>query len=395
MLVHGYYEEDARVRRQAEAIVGAGREVDVYALRRPGQDETARIDGVNVRRLPVQRHQGAGVGRYMAEYLSFAVRAGWLATRTHRRRRYGLLEVHTLPDFLAFAGLPLRLAGVPLLLDLHEAMPEFYRVRFPRLGSPIAHRALLLQERLAIQVATRTITVNDALRDRLLARGVSPGDVSVVMNSPSLGLFDRGRYPERPFMADGVLRLAYTGALTPIYELEVVIGALDALRRRRPDLAVHLDVYGRGDRESALHELARDRGLADAVTFHGRVELEKVPSAIAAADIGLAPTHRNAFTEMSLSTKVFEYAAMGKPVVASDLPLIERTFGPSALWTYESGSEESLADAISRVCDDPADRALRTAAAARRVGELSWERFRDQYCALVESLAVDGRLDVS
>ena len=43
------------------------------------------IDGVHVRRLGVQRHQGAGLGTYLREYLSFLVRAGWALTRAHPR----------------------------------------------------------------------------------------------------------------------------------------------------------------------------------------------------------------------------------------------------------------------------------------------------------------------
>ena len=72
------------------------------------------------------------------------------AVRPHRRHRFALVQVHSLPDFLVFAALPLRLVGVPVLLDLHEAMPEFFRSRFPRASNPIAHRLLLLQERLSI-----------------------------------------------------------------------------------------------------------------------------------------------------------------------------------------------------------------------------------------------------
>ena len=87
--------------------------------------------GVNVRRLPVGRHQGAGLPVYLAEYGAFLVRALWAATRAHRRRRYALVEVHSLPDYLVFAALPMKLAGVPVLLDLHEAMPEFFGAGFP------------------------------------------------------------------------------------------------------------------------------------------------------------------------------------------------------------------------------------------------------------------------
>ena len=174
MLTHSYYEEDPRVRREAECLAAAGFPVDVFALRQPGAGRQASIDGVAVHRLDVQRHQGAGLGVYLREYLAFFARAALALTRAHRRRRYGLVQVHTLPDFLVGAALPLRLAGVPVLLDLHEAMPEFFRSRFPGASNPIVHRILLLQERESIALATHVQTVNDALAGRLVGLGVRP-----------------------------------------------------------------------------------------------------------------------------------------------------------------------------------------------------------------------------
>src|SRR5262245_34273856 len=98
MLVHSYYEEDSRVRREAEALVVAGRPVEVFSLRRPGDPDRDELDGVVIHRLDVQRHQGAGLTTYLAEYLSFLVRGGWALTRAHRSRRYGVVQVHSLPD---------------------------------------------------------------------------------------------------------------------------------------------------------------------------------------------------------------------------------------------------------------------------------------------------------
>ena len=66
MLTHSYYEEDPRVRREAEALVASGRPVDVYALRRGRCRADRELDGVVVRRLDVQRHQGAGIATYAA-----------------------------------------------------------------------------------------------------------------------------------------------------------------------------------------------------------------------------------------------------------------------------------------------------------------------------------------
>ena len=391
MIVHAYYEEDARVRRQAEMLVANGRPVDVFALRRPGAGAEDVVEGVRLRRLPVRRHQGAGIATYLAEYLAFFTRTLFAATAAHRRRRYALVQVHTLPDFLVFAGLPMRLVGIPLVLDLHEAMPEFFRSRFPSAAGPIPHAFLRAQEALATTAADAVITVNDALGDRLLDLGLPPDKLTVVLNTPALTLFDPDRTPRRPFRADGRLRLVYAGAVTPMYELDVVLDAVARLAGTRPDLDVALDVYGRGDAADALVARATSLGVNDRVVFHGRIPLEDVPGAIAAADVGLAPTRRDRFTDFSLSTKLFEYAAMGKPVVASRLPTVERYFPEGTVATYAAGDAPDLARVLERVADDPLERAGRIARTAARVAELGWDREGVRYVALIDRLARDER----
>jgi glycosyltransferase involved in cell wall biosynthesis len=386
MIVHSYYEEDPRVRREAEALVRAGRPVLVLGLRRPGEAPNDLVAGVRVRRLDVQRHQGASLWTYLVEYAEFLIRAGWAAVRAYRRERFALVQVHSLPDYLVFAALPLRLVGVPVILDLHEAMPVFFRSRFPGASNPIADRLLLLQERLSIALSTATITVNEAMQDRLIGLGVAPGKVSVVINSPSLKRFDRSAHPWRTFREDGPLRLIFTGGLTPTYELDVAIRAMAAIVSMRPDLDVRIDIYGRGDSEPALRDLAEGLGLTDRVAFHGRIPLDDVPAAVAEADIGIAPTRRDEFTDLTLSTKIYEYAAMGKPVVASRLPLVERTFPDGSVATYESGDPRSMAGAIIALADDPIARELAVARTASIVTEAAWEREGGHYVDLVNRL---------
>jgi glycosyltransferase involved in cell wall biosynthesis len=389
MLVHAYYEEDPRVRREAESLVARGRPVDVFALRRHGDAPDGVIDGVLVRRIDVQRHQGASLPTYLREYLAFLVRAGWAATRAHRKRHYAVLQVHSLPDFLIFAGLLLRLRGVPLVLDLHEAMPEFFRMRFQSGSRPGFHRLLLLQERLSIRLASAVITVNEALAERLVELGVPADKITVLLNTPSLKRFDPAAHPRRAFRDDGTLRLVYAGALTPTYELDVAVEAVAHLRERRPDLHIVLDLYGRGDSEAALRGRAAELGVGDAVRLHGRIAIEAVPAVLAAADIGLAPTRRDPFTDFSLSTKIFEYGAMGKPVVASRLPMIERTFPAGSIVSYEPGDAASMAAAIVALVDEPTfrERAVRTT--LERVYELSWEHEADRLELLIERLDRD------
>ncbi len=386
MIVHSYYEEDPRVRREAEALVARGRPVDVIALRQPGDPTDGELNGVRIKRLGVQRHQGAGLWVYLREYLGFLVRAGWAASRAHRRRRYGVVQVHSLPDFLVFAALPLKLVGVKVILDLHEAMPEFFKTQFPNVRSPVVRRALLLQERLSIAFADQVLSVNELMADRLLGLGVDPDKLTIVPNSPNLDLFDPTAHPRRTFRQDGSLRVVYTGALTPTYELDVAVDAIARLATSRPDLDIRLELYGRGDSEEALRQQAAGLAIADRVTFHGRIPIEDVPAAVAAADIGIAPTRLDEFTAVSLSTKVFEYGAMIKPVVASRLPLVDRTFPAEEVLTYPSGDDAALAAGLERLADDPLEREARVAKTAARVADMGWAHEAGRYAALIDRL---------
>lgn len=386
IVTHSVFEEDPRIRREAEALVGAGWQVDVFALRGPG-DPTAEGAGIRIVPIDVGRHQGAGLATYLAEYGSFLIRSGWALSRAHRRRRYGVVQIAAPPDPLIGAALPLRLAGVPIILDLHEATPEFFKSRFPRASNPLSNRLLLLAERLSIALARVVISVNAARHARLLGLGYSPDKLRVVTNGPSLGRFRPEAHPVRPFMTDGTLRVIYTGAVTPLYELDMVIRAIARIRAERPELPVVFGVYGRGDAESGLAALATELEVADRVTFHGRIPLDAVPRAIAAADIGVSPIRRDPFTEISMPTKALEYAVMGKPVVAADLPAARQHFdGPMLSW-YESGDAASLAAAILRLVDDVGAREAGVQAAAERARELSWDREAPAYVGLVASVA--------
>ena len=387
MIVHAYYEEDPRVRREAESLVAAGRPVLVLSLKRPELPAEEVLQGVHVRRLDEQRHQGAGLGTYLREYVSFVVRSGWAAVKLHRRHRFGLVQVHSLPDFLVFAALPLKLVGVPVVLDLHEAMPEFFVTRFPRAANPISHRLLLLQERLSMAFATHVVTVNEAFGDRLRKLGLRDDKLSIVINSPSLERFDAAAHPQRVFREDGMLKLVYTGALTPTYELDVTIRAIARIATERPDLDVRLELYGRGDSEDELRALAAELGMRGRVTFHGRIPIDAVPAAVAAADMGIAPTRLDRFTAMTISGKIYEYGAMGKPVVASRLPLVERTFPNGTVVTYEPGDAAGMAEAIVALADHPIRRAEAVDGSRDVVRDAAWEREAERYVALVDRLS--------
>jgi glycosyltransferase involved in cell wall biosynthesis len=381
IVVHATYPQDPRIRRQAEALVAAGHTVEVFALRDQGQAPREECDGVIVHRLPVSR-RWYGMAGHMAEYLAFLGVATVALARAHRRHRFGLVQVATVPDFLAGAALPLKLAGVPLLLDLHEDMPAFYRDRFPgRAQGPLT--ALVTGvTRGSAALATELLTVHEPLRCLSLERGVAPERITVVMNSADDRIFDPSHHPRRGFMEDGELRLVHHSNLQRVYGLEFAIESMALL----DDLPVRLDIYGDGPYRSEIEAAISRAGVGERVELHGRVALEELPRLLAASDIGLVPTRPEPYAEYSLSTKLLEYAAMGVPIIASDLATFRVHFDERAIRYVPGADPAALAAAIRADVADPEATVARGVEARRQAAAYAWPEQRGRYLEVVERL---------
>ena len=382
MVAHALYPGDPRLRRQADALARAGHEIDLFVLRADGEEAEEQSGSVRVVRLPVSR-AFSGFAGHVAEYLAFGGIAAIRLAREHRRRRYRLVQVATVPDVLAFAAAPLRLAGVPLLLDLHEDMPEFYRDRFGR-G---VRRALLPlvsgAARASAAVADELITVHEPLRQLSIARGVSPDKISVVMNSADPRLFDPRHHPRRAFMEDGELRLIHHSSLQRTYGAEVLVEAVASIGDALP---LRLDIYGDGPYRGALEAAVARTGTADRVRINGPVPMDDLPALIAGADIGLVPTLPEPYLQYSLSTKLLELAAMGTPVIASDLSTFRAHFTHDAMRFVPGGDPNALAAAILALAADPVAAAALGREAKRQAAAYDWDEQAARYLAIVERL---------
>jgi glycosyltransferase involved in cell wall biosynthesis len=99
---------------------------------------------------------------------------------------------------------------------------------------------------------------------------------------------------------------------------------------------------------------ARNLGLEKQVRFLGVRRLEDLAKEIQACDVGIIPNQRNAFTDINTPVRIFEYLALGKPVVAPRTPGIQDYFDPQSLFFFESGNAQDLANQLLNVVSSPA-----------------------------------------
>lgn len=376
-----YFPLDTRVKREVDTLVAAGHEVTVLCMARPGERRIEKTDGVTILRMPV-RHRRGSIARYCFEHLAFVLLAGATAAAGHLRRRYDLVQVNTMPDTLVVAALVPRLLGTPVLLDLHECMPECFATTFDAGKVPVRFLALL--ERFSIWFASGATTCTELMRETFVGRGTPPEKISVVLNGADESIFDPDRYPPAPPRA-GRLRLVSHGTVEPRYGLETVVRAVALLKDEIPGL--ELQVYGEGSQLDHLRRLSDELGVHDRVHISGRfVPIEELVAGISNADVGVVAIERDPYRDLTLCNKMYDFVTMRKPALVSRTRSVEVYFGESCFQMFTSGDEHDLARAIRELHARPDRGAALVEAATQANASQRWAVQRGAYLAAVNSL---------
>jgi glycosyltransferase involved in cell wall biosynthesis len=136
-----------------------------------------------------------------------------------------------------------------------------------------------------------------------------------------------------------------------------------------------------------------ERHLENNVFALGEKPLEEIVKAIESCDIGVIPNQRNAFTDINTPTRIFEYLALGKPVIAPRTPGIQDYFADDSLLFFESGNVEELASKIMFAASNPA-LAVDIAERGQKLHEAHrWEREREDLLDLVTNLLAERKLN--
>ncbi len=376
---------DRRVWQEATTLRANGYEVSIICPTGKGYEKHyEEIEGIHIYRydLPMEAEGAKG---YAIEYSAALWHSFRLARRVRRERGFDVVHACNPPDLLFLIGGYFKLFhGTKFLFDHHDINPELYEAKFGR--RDFFWRLMVWLERMTFRTADVSIATNESYKRIAIERGgMDPDRVFVVRSGPKL---DRLKIlpPVEDLKRGRRYLVGYVGVMGKQEGIDLL---LEAVRHIVHDLGrqdVHFGLVGGGTSLAEMKQLAVGLGVADYVTFTGRVPDQEMLEMLNTADVCVNPDVANEMNDKSTMNKIMEYMALGKPIVQFDLT--EGRFSAQEASLYASRNDpQDLARKILELLDDP-ERRRRMGEYGRNrvVNELEWRYEAPKLLAAYERL---------
>jgi glycosyltransferase involved in cell wall biosynthesis len=362
---------DRRVWQEATTLRDAGYTVSIICPTGKGYEKKFEaIDDIHIWRydLPVE---GDGAIGYAIEYATALFWSLALSLRVAMTRGVDIVQACNPPDLLFLIGGLFKLFGKKFVFDHHDINPELYEAKFGR--RDFFYRLLLKLERWTFQTADVSIATNDSYKRIAIGRGGMPADrVFVVRSGPSL---ERLKVlPPDPLLKRGRRYLVgYVGVMGKQEGIDMLLEAARHIVHGLGRRDIHFGLVGGGTSLTEMKALAEKLGVADYVTFTGRVPDAELLAMLNTADVCVNPDIANDMNDRSTMNKIMEYMALGKPIVQFDLTEGRYSAREASLYAAKNDPID-FANKVVELLGQPATRARMGEFGRRRVeNDLEWQ----------------------
>ncbi len=377
MILDADFPPDARVQNEALCLLDAGFEVYLFALAYKHTPGIENIAGIKVVRVPANKL----LYKLSALAYTWPFYHQMLVSRIRRFiEEYQIEALHIHDIQVARAVFKANKRKLPIVLDLHENRPVImahYRHTNTWLGKRLIkpQNWEKWQRRLVPKADFVAVVTEEAKQDIINNYGVDATRIIVLPNTVRKSEFLQASVREdikQKFC--GFFNLLYLGDTGLRRGTDTAIESLAILKKEIPN--IRLILVGKSSEDKVLRDLAVKLQVEKNVSFEGWQPPELLPSYIVASDICLSPLKRNRHHDTTYANKIFQYLALGKPIVASDCPAQARLIEMhNTGLVFEADQPKEMAEKILKLYQNPEAR--------RRMGEngmtlirkkLNWEK---------------------
>jgi len=375
---------DRRVWNEATTLVKGGYEVSVICP--TGHNATTRyevIDGVHIYRHPI--YEARGMAFYFVEY---AVALFWefvLAWRVYFTRGFDAIHACNPPDLIFLIGGFFKLVlGTKFVFDHHDINPELFEAKFGTRN--FLYKVITALERWTFAIADISIATNNSYRAIAIGRGrMDPDRVFVVRSGPNL---NRLRIvPPDPALRKGRKYLVgYVGVIGAQEGLDYLLEAARYMVHELKRTDVQFCVAGSGPELEQLKASAVEMGVADYVTFAGRVSDDLLLKILNTSDVCVNSDECNAMNDKSTMNKIMEYMALGKAIVQFDLKEGRFSAGEASLYARPNDVDDLVEKLLQLLADEPLRNRMGALGRERVERVLSWQHEAPRLVAAYDQL---------
>lgn len=340
-----------------------------------------QIDGVDVVRVWTYVTPNKGTFKRMIHFLVYMVMAVLVSLF---QKRPDVMIGSSPQFFCAWAGLlssRLRWRRVPFVAEIRDLWPDSI-VAVGAMKNKIALGFVYFLEKRLYRGATRIVTVGPGYFEDLKEKGVPDDKISIIPNGVDKALFSHaepdGAFVER-YGLDRKTSCAYIGTIGMAAGLDVLLEVAEHLREAgRNDILLLL--IGEGAERETLQKKARERRLENLI-LTGMIPKTRVPGVLAAVDICLVHLKREPLFARVLPSKIFEMAAMQKPIVLGVEGFAARLIEEAGAGIpVTPGHAGEIGRAILELADDPQRRkTLGQSGAAYMLDRYDREKLAGEY----------------
>ncbi len=254
--------------------------------------------------------------------------------------------------------------GARVIYEVHD-LEASHPSKASKWPSAFWARFLPWLDRAALRRADRLVSLTHTFKRWVVRRGLrAEREIAIIPDAFDPGLYfpaDRLQARKGLGLPAGAFIVGYAGLTFAYRRLDLLVEAFAEIAGE-DDLLVL--VGGRPHEVEELRELARRRGVGERLVTPGQVGQDQTPRWLNAADVLVIPDTVTGMTASPL--KLFEYMAVGKPIVCKDMPALREIVDGEAAVFFPGGSVKGLADALRCVKSDPQ--------LARRLGAEAYQR---------------------
>jgi glycosyltransferase involved in cell wall biosynthesis len=386
MVLENSFPPDERIENEIDILLKNGFQITLVCTKRSGKSEMEEKDGLTIFRIPLSKfiYKSSALALELPFYFYF-----WNKKLSDilNRTRFDAIHLHDLPLVKVCARLAAKYR-LPLICDYHENRPEIMKMyhhvqSFPGKWLISVNRWLRYQMKES-QKADRLILVTDEAKDYYINNyGLDSRKMIVLPNYIVLDRF-RKLAPEtsiQPADHDN-FTVAYFGDTGLRRGTLTILEAADKLK----DKNIRFLIIGTSSEQDLLRKEATIRNLNN-VTFAGWIPPAEAMKLISGTDAGICPFLRNIHHDTTYANKMFQYMALGKPVIVSDCTAQANfvTREKCGL-VFEAGNADELCNRIIKLTSRNEYDPLSKNASACVTEKYNWENYGRRLIELYSGL---------